>query len=118
MANSRSRISNFTKILGLLMVLPMMTSLITVNYQEAFAATDPDVDCLAGKTLVYRLFHKDYVCVDHSTAARWVNLNVATIVQGPESLERTVLEAQKEAGLQCKSGMVPMTYQDLSLIHI
>ena len=112
MTSSHSKISNVTKIMGFLMLVPLMTSLVTINYQDAMGATDPDIECLGGKTLVYRYFHNDHVCVEQSTAARWVQLNVAEIVSGPQSLPAEVLEQQRERGMRCSTGTVEMSFPD------
>jgi len=48
---------------------------------ESEALEDVLAGCRDGQTLVYRAAYLDYVCVDPSTAIRWVELGLAEIAQ-------------------------------------
>jgi len=48
---------------------------------ESEALEDVLAGCRDGQTLVYRAAYLDYVCVDPSTAERWVELGLAEIAQ-------------------------------------
>jgi len=63
---------------------------------ESEALEDVLAGCRDGQTLVYRAAYLDYVCVDPSTAIRWVELGLAEIAQEfvesdvPETIETSV----------------------------
>jgi hypothetical protein len=48
---------------------------------ESEAQEDILAGCRDGQTLVYRTSYQDSVCVDPSTADRWVELGLAEIVE-------------------------------------
>jgi len=48
---------------------------------ESEAQEDIQAGCRDGQTLVYRDTYKDFVCVDPSTADRWVELGLAEIIR-------------------------------------
>ena len=69
-------------------ILAIMTILFTSSFVpysfasiESEALEDVLAGCRDGQTLVYRAAYLDYVCVDPSTAIRWVELGLAEIVQ-------------------------------------
>jgi len=69
-------------------VLPIFLVLFTASIVpfsyasvESEAQEDLMAGCRDGQTLVYRFAYLDYVCVEPSTAQRWVELKMAEIVQ-------------------------------------
>ena len=65
----------------LLILLPLATIPYSYASVESEAQEDIQAGCRDAQTLVYRFAHKDFVCVEPSTAVRWVNLGMAEIIQ-------------------------------------
>ena len=73
---------------GRFLVLPLMLILLSsgvLPYSFASVESEAHEDILAGcrdgQTLVYRLTYGDFICLDPSTAERWVKLEMAEIIQ-------------------------------------
>lgn len=65
----------------LLILLPLATIPYSYASVESEAQEDIQAGCRDAQTLVYRFAYKDFVCVEPSTAVRWVNLGMAEIIQ-------------------------------------
>ncbi|MGY5144008.1 MAG: MBL fold metallo-hydrolase [Candidatus Nitrosopumilus sp. bin_32a] len=70
------------------LVLPVLLILLTsatIPYSysstESEAQEDIQAGCRDAQTLVYRFAYKDFVCVEPSTADRWVELGMAEIIK-------------------------------------
>lgn len=69
-------------LLSIMMIL-FTSSFVPYSYSsvESEAQEDLLAGCRDGQTLVYRSAYLDYVCVDPSTAKRWIELGLAEIAQ-------------------------------------
>jgi len=72
----------------LILVIPLTLIILgmgifTFSYASVESEAEEDIQsgCRNGQTLVHRFTYDDYVCVDPSTADRWVELKIAEITQ-------------------------------------
>ncbi len=104
MFTGEMKIPKYIKIYGLLIGLSVITLGLTFDhFDEAFAVKDPDrrnMQCASDQVVVHRLQHNNYLCVDQATAARWVSLDMAEIVQGAQMAPRDT----------CSGGFVRMEH--------
>jgi alkyl sulfatase BDS1-like metallo-beta-lactamase superfamily hydrolase len=70
------------------LVLPLMLILLSSGIiPHTFASVESEAEediyagCRSDQTLVFRLTHHDYICLDPSTAERWEKLGMAEIIQ-------------------------------------
>ena len=59
---------------------------------ESEAEEDKLAGCVVEESLVYRFAYKDYVCVEPSTATRWVELGFAEIIQNSTNTEKEAFD--------------------------
>lgn len=104
MFSGEIKIPKSVKIIGLMIGISVLTLGLTFDYfDEAFAVKDPDrrnMMCAGDQVVVHRFQHNNYLCVDQATAARWVSLDMAEIVQGAPMAERDT----------CRGGFVKMEH--------
>jgi len=50
------------------------------SYMDKIYRDDSDTECREGQYLVYRITNADYICTEDTTAARWVQLGIAEII--------------------------------------
>jgi hypothetical protein len=105
MFSGEIKIPKTVKIFGLLIGISVISLGLTFDYFDKAYAADAkseqpwNIQCASDKTIVHRFAHNDYLCIDSGTASRWVSLDMAEIVEGPEITSRE----------QCKSGMIHMS---------
>ena len=86
--------------LGLLMILPLFTMALVASYNSpAYGGghgvgmpTQGEVLCLPSEVAVIRTTNPQMICVDKTTAAKWEQYGMATIVGGKAMMEESMEE--------------------------
>ncbi len=83
------------KYLGLLAVLPLFTIGLVGNYNISANAQEV-LQCMSGEVTVIHVSNPKPICLNESTAKRWAQLGIVTIVTPSEEMTETMEEPMKE----------------------
>ncbi len=86
--------NNTIKYIGLLALLPLFTVALTTTYSGI--AHGENITCPEGEIVIQRVNDPRFICIDESTANRWVELGIATIVGAPAAEAEEVMEEVME----------------------
>jgi len=80
--------------LGLLAIIPLFTVVLVTNFNSnVFAVEEDELQCMAGEVVFLRYTNPLAVCIEESTAYRWVQLGMGIVIKtSEETMEEPVME--------------------------
>ncbi len=80
--------------LGLLAIIPLFTVVLVTNFNSnVFAVEEDELQCMAGEVVFLRYTNPLAVCIEESTAYRWVQLGMGIVIKtSEETIEEPVME--------------------------
>ena len=67
--------------LGLLAIIPLFTVVLVTNFNSnVFAVEEDELQCMAGEVVFLRYTNPLAVCIEESTAYRWVQLGMGIVI--------------------------------------
>ena len=87
-------------------IVPAIPFADAVSYIDQIYVDENEVECQKGEYLVYRISNVDYICIEDSTAVRWVQLGIAEIIS-KGAIDEKLESIQEEESVMEKTPVEP-----------